>query len=233
MNDINSKLFSHQNWSFFNLKKVEPERVNRLEEAPSPDIIKNLLDEAFEILLKENKVNLGLEKVDNNDNDYRLVLQFQIDSTLFDWIFNGRTGYRAHLASDYATGLQFNLELLNIFSKHLQKMLPESVKIKRINREYEQIDETDIDKSKLIISLDGYWGKVCLCTKLIEENNRQLPSGTTGPKLVVNDKEWYDIHPDDGLTWIEIKGAFLGKDGPYQVKFPEERIDKMKENGSF
>jgi hypothetical protein len=54
----------------------------------------------------------------------------------------------------------------------------------------------------------------------------------TGPRIrLEGGQTWAAPAGDNVDSWLDIKGAFLGKNGPYQPKDPIERAIKLCETG--
>ena len=56
--------------------------------------------------------------------------------------------------------------------------------------------------------------------------------GISGPKLILIDgTNWPAISQDEVEALLEIKGAYLGKSGPYQYKSPSTRAKALAATG--
>jgi hypothetical protein len=91
-----------------------------------------------------------------------------------------------------------------------------------------------IAKSGLLKSLNNESSKIWPCTKRIRVNDKSqvLPLGVTDPKLIIEStKEWSGLYRAREDAWLDVKGAFFGKNEPYQVKTVKEREESLHENG--
>ena len=88
---------------------VEAARRRRLlEEAPSPErIIADLTDAAF-AEARAGALCLHWVHACDEPGFFRLEAAFRVSAELFDWLFNGRTGYRAAYWLSTQHGMLFN-----------------------------------------------------------------------------------------------------------------------------
>lgn len=179
-------------------------------------------------------MNFGWEQANKSPEDARVVLQFQISQRLFDYFFNSRSGYRAHFWASGKFGTQFNYKIIAQFCDQIEIALPNTISVRKLNSNYDDLGTIDIAKSFLIKSLNSNLSKIWACTKLIRVGggSKDLPTGVTGSKLIVgSEKFWPEIYRDTDDTWLDVKGAFCAKKELYQIKTLGEREEGLHNNG--
>ena len=78
MKDLPNK----ENWSFENIKALEPERAAKLELPPSHNEIVQSIEESFSESLIIKSARFGWEESSEQTGDFRIVLQFEVDPNL-------------------------------------------------------------------------------------------------------------------------------------------------------
>jgi hypothetical protein len=60
-----------------------------------------------------------------------------------------------------------------------------------------------------------------------------LPTGVVGePRIgLAGGDSWVAFYREDASAWLDVKGAFLGRAGPYQTKDPIARARKLQAKG--
>lgn len=185
--------------------------------------------------IRSGSLRVGWEQAEKNPQDHRVVLQFQIGSDLFDWFFNAQTGYRAVFRLSAEDGTAFNARLMQAVANVVRASLPATLEARELDAHFVDQGGVLIERSDVENSLLPELSKAWCCGKRMELDGgatNMVVSGT-GPKIVVGpDESWPSIEADEDMAWLDIKGAFLGVDGPYQPKSPEERGKRLHERGT-
>ena len=221
-------------WTFDEIAAFEPGRAVLLQSAPDPDAIRAAVVSRFEAALEGGQLRIGMEQSSSNQSDIRVVLQFPIGEGLYDQFFNANTGYRAHFRRDWRTGLAYNRSIVIEMRSTLASFLPAEVLVRCLSSTFEDCGALTVPREQICQSLDPDLSKVWFCGLLIKGDGTvvQLPSGATGPRLHVDEqKTWAALARDESGAWLDVKGAFLGHDGPYQPKDPLERAKKLQLTG--
>jgi hypothetical protein len=184
----------------------------------------------------QDGVRFGYECADENQNDHRAVVQFSIDALLFDWLFNARTGYRAHFFAHYKRGLRFNNRIVAALLAVLEARLPEGINARRIGPGFTDRGPVQVPKDFLQRSLIRYLSKVWMCTKRIGSDGviEALPTGVVGePNLLLPGKQWTAYYRTPETAWLDIKGGFVDQGRHvYQPKGPIGRAKKLQQTGN-
>lgn len=225
---------AHVPWLFDEITRQEPNRASALETAGSTsELIKAVVD-SLRHELALGSARFGNEHALNNPADIRAVVQFHVGANLFDWFANARTGYRAQFRHGWEIGLAFNRELVLALREVINEALPSVIAARELRGEFEECGRVEVTKSVFAASLTPDLSKVWFCTKLIGLNGgtSNLPSGLVGPRLTLSaGATWPAPYRDGADSWLELKGAFLGSEGPYQPKTPEVRAKKLESTG--
>jgi hypothetical protein len=221
-------------WSFERIAVEEPERAAALEAAGSPSELLESLRIACRDDLQSGEIRFACEESGCRETDVRIVVQLHIASELFDWLFNARTGYRAHFRMSPGSGLRFNTEIVELVRRELQMTLVDFWEGRRFDHGFADRGVAPISKAFALTSLTSDISKIWLCTALIDADGslRAMPTGVTGPRLLVEGHQWLAWFRDFNDSWIELKGAFLGPHGPYQLKDTWTRALRLHENGT-
>jgi hypothetical protein len=229
-----SPLPNASSWRFDEIAHSEPDRERKLESAGSPGALLAALGDALDKAINGNDVRVGREHAEGQWEDCRAVVQFSIGADVFDWFFNGRTGYRAHFRAHHMHGIVFNSQIIDAFRARLAK-LPDVISGRELDIEFEDHGPARLPRTFLLESLVTYLSKVWFCAKRIRPcgGMELLPIGLGGvPKLILDgDVRWGAPSPDDDSAWLNVKGAFLGKNGPYQLKDPVCRAKHIQATG--
>jgi hypothetical protein len=235
MTDQSSDFPDRLNWRFDAILAAEPYRAAVLDADLSPSSLLAAVCGALGKALEMKNVRFARERAEGQPKDYRAVVQFGVGAALFDWFFNGRMGYRAHFRAQYRCGLKFNGELIDGLRGILDTELQDTVMGRELDDRFEDVGEAQIGKPFLIASLVPDLSKVWLCTKRIRSNGgiEFLPSGLVGPRILLGDDglSWPAPYRDEDTSWLDIKGAFLGKAEVYQPKDPVERAKRLHAAG--
>jgi hypothetical protein len=221
-------------WSFEEIAAFEPARAARLESAPSAEQIAALTVQRLEAALAEGTLRIGWSESRERPPDSRLVVQFHVGETLYDWFFNARTGYRAQFRREPGRGHAYNHDLTRTIRAVLAANLPATITVRHIVGDFEDVGTSAVSREHVLQSLDPDSSKLWCCGRLLLGGGLTreiIPSGS-GPKLRVGDEtRWPAIVIGDADAWIELNGAFLGPDGPYQIKPPALRGESLHVNG--
>jgi len=229
------RLPTSDNWRFDDIATQDQCRARRLEQAGSPQELIDALVQALNSALSSSSYRVACESAEGAPCDRRVVLQFQVGVSLFDCFFNARTGYRAHFRADFRCGLAFNYEIIEAFRTCLAE-LPDAVRGHELDHNFENTGQCLIPKNFILNSLDPSQSKLWFCTQSILSDNgveRILPH-LTGEKIIIDRQcRWTaPFHDDDNLSWLDIKGAFVGSGGLYQPKDPIKRAKCLQETGT-
>lgn len=212
---------SDQLWSFDEIAAVEPARAVLLESAPSPEQIAALTVRLFEAALAGGSLRIGWSESRGRPPDARLVMQFHVGETLYDWFFNARTGYRAQFRQGWERGHNYNRDLTGAIRVVLAANLPATITPRHIVGDFVDVGTSEISCEHALQSLDPDLSKLWCCGRLLLGDGRvreMIPSGS-GPKLRIGGTtRWPAIVASEPDAWLELNGAFLGPDGPYQIK---------------
>lgn len=221
-------------WTFGEIAAREPARAALLEKAPDPDAIRAAVISRFEAALEGGQLRIGMEQSSSNPSDLRVVLQFPVGEGLYDQFFNANTGYRAQFRRDWRTGLAYNRSIVAGMRSKLALLLPAEVSGRCLSPKFEDCGALTVPREQICISLDPELSKVWFCGLLMTGDGRvvQLPSGATGPRLRLDEQNtWAALVRDEADAWLDVKGAFLGRDGLYQPKDPADRAKKLQSTG--
>jgi hypothetical protein len=224
-------------WSFQDIESACPERAAALKAAGSPDQLIAALCAALKSGFDRKDVRLGFERAKERRENRRAVVQFALGEKLFDWMFNARTGYRAQFRVHIANGLGFNDRIVESLVAVLDDRLPDPVPCVDLSEEFDHCGLISVERRRFLASLttERSLTKVWFCVCRIGNTGgiELLAPGLAGSsrKLFVGDKEWAAPFPDDDNAWLDLKGAFLGEDEPYQPKHPVCRARELASCG--
>lgn len=90
----------------------------------------------------------------------------------------------------------------------------------------------EISKTFLKASLVPNLSKVWSCKRLIDKA-AEMPSGVVGERNIRLNKEetWVAFFQKDSDAWLEVKGAFLGSEGPYELGCWLDRAKEIQDKG--
>lgn len=248
-------------WSFGEIEKTDPDRARVLDAADPPEALVVALSKALEKALDCDEMRIGVDSVGNQFDECRVTIQFKVEVELYDWCFNGRTGYRAQFWISPDAGLAFNAEVTRAFRGVLDGRLPERVEARRIvatftggvSREEEDVGSMTAARDFVHHSLEPNASKLWICERLIRRDRGKLSdigfptlsAAERGPKLGV--PRWASAtHVKTGQTgegvrapypspedaWLDLKGGFVRRDGTvWQIKSQTERARALHETG--
>lgn len=221
-------------WNFHLIEAVENRRAAALISAPPAKSIAAAVILRFEHALRANQVRIGMDGASANPDDLRVTLQFHIGEILSDQFFNAASGYRAQFRHDWQRGIEYNNNIVAGIREIFYHNMPTTFTVRHLTSNFDDCGPIEITREQACASLDPNLSKIWICARLIigDGQVQQLPSGLTGPRLSLADgTTWPAISRDESDAWLDVKGAFLGKDGPYQLKDPSKRAKKLAESG--
>jgi hypothetical protein len=223
-------------WSFVDLARDDSACATLLEAAPAPDALISALESKLRAALRSGDARFGREQARENPGDYRAVVQLHVGAPLYNWFFNGRTGYRAHFRSSREEGLRFNERLIGSLRNCLGTERSSVFQGRELNCEFEDCGEADLPKEFALASLEPYLSKVWFCNKLIGTGGgvTQIMPSFTRPRISLRGwRPWTTLYAEtEDVAWLDIKGAFLGPSGAYQPKCPVDRAGRLHEGGT-
>lgn len=223
-------------WTLEEFDAHDSERALHLRHAPSWPELVGLVRGALRAAIETKDVRFGVDESGRDSRDLRGVVQFPAGPSLFDWLFNGITGYRAQFRIGRANGLAMNAQLIDEVAAELGCFATTDVVIHRYTNEFTYKGSTPGKISRVAATLDSKLSKAWICEKLIGNTGQieDLFVSRTGPKLIMPDTDsWSSLYPEDADGWLDVKGAFVPPSGqPYQLKSPEERAAKLEERGT-
>jgi hypothetical protein len=211
------------------------------------DEIRGIADVADEISTLVSSLCTALEHVGGIDPIWELseqfpsvgrsVVQIGVGPRLFESFFNSSTGYRAMFRRGRRIGSLTNAALVDAMQSKLLAALPEMVDAHLIKPGLngpEWIGRKAIPRPTFLRSLDPSLAKVWYSTTEIRSHGeiRPLPFGVSDEKIDVGlPHQWAAIRQDAEDCIIEVKGAFVGSCGLFQIKDPESRARTLSEKG--
>jgi hypothetical protein len=222
-------------WSFAEMDRQEPERAARLRNAsPWSELTQSVCD-AFRNALVTGHVRFGFDESSRDSSELRAVVQFPIGRDLFDYFFNGHTGYRAQFRIGRESGTGQNAALVSQLASELTRSVAGPVNARRLSHEFSDKGPLTATPDKLALSLEPHLSKVWLCDKLIGKDGgvQTLFVSRSGSELTFPDSDpWKSLYAEDADGWLDMKGAFVGHAGKYQLKSPSERAANLEKCGS-
>ena len=167
----------------------------------------------------------------------RAVIQVPVAPEFFERFFNSPNGYRAMFRRGRRTGGAANAALIDMVISVLSGTLPKSIDallVRKVGDTLQLAGRQNILRSIFLRSLDPSLAKIWYATQEISsENIRWLSSGVSDRKIDVGlEHSWSKIQQDSGDCVIEVKGAFVGSCGLFQVKDPELRATGLSTTGA-
>lgn len=221
-------------WTFAEIAARETARAALLESAPSSEVIQASVIARFADALNVGQLRIGMEQSESDQHDLRTVLQFPVGETLYDRFCNATAGYRSQFRRSWQTGLSYNRNIITMLRDRIASTFPTEVLARLLSPKFEDLGVLTVSRGQICISLEPDLSKVWFCGRLIAGDGQivQLPSGATGPRLRLDEHTtWAALARDDQDAWLDVKGAFVGSDGPYQPKDPIVRAKKLETSG--
>ena len=219
-------------WSFEEIARTLPNRAASLESAPPFDVLADSVIDALSTGLKTRDVCLAVEEAERDAADVRAVVQFRIGEELFDQFFNSRTGYRASFRA--GRGMESNASVIRKIRDHLERGLDAKITVVRLDRSFEFKRTEVIARRDFLDSLEPDLSKLWMCGQRVQMSGsvERLALGLTGPRILLGScLSWPAPFPHDSDAWVDVKGAFLGRDGLYQPKDPHARAQALATTG--
>jgi hypothetical protein len=222
-------------WTFDEFAKHDTKRHQFLCGAPPWTDLVHAVRRALSDALRANNVRFVMDESGRDPRDLRGVVQFPVGRPLFDWLFNAQTGYRGQFRIGRENGLAKNADLIRELRAELELSNATVVVIHRLTSDFKYKGSQPGTIGEVGATLDAAFSKVWICEKLITQSGtiQDLFVSRTGPKLLFAESDsWSSLYPEDGGGWLDVKGAFIGSTGPYQLKPPEERAAELEERGT-
>jgi len=222
-------------WDLSEIVDAVPERGARLLQAPCANDLRGLILSALRKALIRGTARLGAEESSTNVQESRAVIQFWVGSTLFDWFFNGPDGYRAQYRAGPEAGTVFNGTIVFEARRLIAELLPPVLPVRVLTSRFGDVSGVNIATREWTRSLDPALSKIWMCGLLIQTDGSQptsLPLGLDGARINVGlPYDWLSVSRTDADSWLDIKGAFVGRSGCYQHKDPGERAQRLHTHG--
>jgi hypothetical protein len=222
-------------WHFDRIAAQDAKRADALQAAPSRLELMRMVAGALGLAVSNGDVHIGFDESGKNAKHLRAVIQFHVGQQIFDWFFNAHTGYRAQFRHRWEDGQAHNVELVTWLCGELRAIEREEISARRLSASFEDRGSEQAPVSRVLASLDPRLSKVWFCKKLIQHDGKvsTLHVELSGPRLVFDDHEsWAAPCADESDAWLDLKGAFVGETGLYQIKDPELRAKEMQRLGS-
>lgn len=226
-----SGLPDQRSWRFDDIRCADADRASALEGAGTPSELVTALMTALDKALDCNDVRIGRERAPKHR---RAVIQFGIGAELFDWLFNARTGYRAHFRAHFECGLAFNQQIIEALRRRLDTRLPDIVLGRELNSTFEDCGEVQISNNFLMTSLTPGLSKIWPSTKRIKpySGDRYLGIPRGKQKIQLGDGLcWPAFDGDKDFAWLDIKGGFPGRPDPDQWIVQVRRAKTLQAKG--
>jgi hypothetical protein len=237
-------------WSFKKIRECDPCRAARLESCGSPD---ELVAALVQSIIKNDGLRIGVDD-DSKCDRCRTIVQFRVTPELYDWFYNGRTGYRAQFWTSPEAGMKFNERILAAVVKALTERLPEVIPVVRrlIRRDsasyYDVGHRTACRREELLSSLKPEMSKIWIGEDIIRASPGPMTTWLTllryAKKLCV--PKWAVMNPQTGETgeglrapfhcaddsWLDVKGVFLNATGePDPIEPQKDRAQRIHNFG--
>jgi hypothetical protein len=159
------------------------------------------------------------------------VVQFPIGEELFDLFFNARTGYRAQFRYGWENGAAENAHLVTVLRTEIEACRQVQFSCRRLSQSFDDVGAMTAALQDIVKSLDPTLSKVWVCDRLIRKGGglQDLNVSRSEPDLVFNNKcePWRSLCADESNAWLDLKGAFMGDAGLYQLKDPAVRAARI------
>jgi hypothetical protein len=212
------------NWDLSQIAAVDPARAAKLGASRKP-----VFAEAITAALTHGsaQMRLGWEFGDREPTHPRAVVQFPVPPDLFDRVMNGIDGYRARYSVSPENGHAYNAEVILQVVGALAGLIPDTVQMPTIGPSFLVTGSAAVNRVDFLRSLEPDLSKLWMATVLIGEPSG-LPIAVEPVKIHVPDRPpWASLMQDAASSWLDIKGAFLGPDGLYQVKPVSQRNERL------
>ena len=183
---------------------------------------------------RANRVTLFWDLLKENPSFGRSGLHLHVSQEFFETFFNSAIGYRAMFRRGPRVGSTANAAIIDAVRSALSASLGDAVEVHQIGFGPEWIGRVTISRSTFLRSMDPSLAKIWYSTAEICLNGtiRPLPFGVADTKIDVGLPHlWAEIRQDAPDCFIEVKGAFVGKFGLFQIKDPELRAHTLAHKG--
>ena len=248
---------AESDWCFEHIRAVDEVRAARLEAAGPPDALAHELRCALCKAIERRDFRVAVDSKDNTFVEQRAIVQFRVAQEIYDWFFNARTGYRAQFWLGPCVGIAFNKMSVEWLSGVLQRRLPQTVRVGRINvvvaneSRDESYDGVRVVPREMIMgSLVSDESKIWIAERRYDESEivnigfavlstaerclRKLcvPRWTANPSECVTGEGLRAPYPEDDQSWLDLKGGFVSTKGKAsQIKPQTERAEKIHRHG--
>jgi hypothetical protein len=222
-------------WNLNDFTAQDPKRGELLRTAPNWNDTVADVRRALAHALATSIVRFGMDESGRDKRDLRGIFQFPLGRPLFDVFFNAQSGYRAQFRIGKNHGLKKNANLIRELRDELDLVGDTSIVVHRLDATFNFVDSHAGKISDVSRTLDPSLSKIWVCEKLIGASGgiEDLFVSRTGPKLLFADSDcWSSLYPEGADGWLDVKGAFSGDAGPYQLKSPEDRAACLEERGT-
>src|SRR5260370_26000196 len=117
---------SEKDWRVEERRARDPCRGARLECCGSPDELIDDLAQSISTIEVED-IRIGVDS-----KECRATVQFRVTPELYDWFYNGRTGYRGTFWISPENGMKFNGRIVAAVAKVLTERLAETIPARKI-----------------------------------------------------------------------------------------------------
>lgn len=186
--------------------------------------------------MSKSATRFGFDESRRDSSHLRAVVQFHLGERLFDWFFNGHTGYRAQFRIGCENGVAANALIVTALRNELQGCIGDTVSARRLSSSFDDLGSLVAPSQDVFVSLDPSLSKVWACDRLIgpEGGVTDLYVSRSGPKLLFDEgrEPWSSLHADEANAWLDVKGAFVSHEVLYQLKDPALRAQRLQERGT-
>lgn len=108
-------------WTLNEFDVQDPIRARHLRRSPPwPELVEAVCA-ALRVAMETKYARFGIDESGRDAQDLRGVIQFPLGASLFDWLFNSTTGYRAQFRIGRANGLAMNAQLISEIRTELNR----------------------------------------------------------------------------------------------------------------
>jgi hypothetical protein len=171
-------------WTFEDFDQCDAIRAAHLRRSPPWLELVRETCSALRSALRNGNARFGLEESSRDLSELRAVVQFPLGRDLFDWLFNGQSGYRAQFRIGAENGLIQNSRLISSLSAQLSLSGLHEITASRLTSAFEYKEPFVCTIDRVIASLDPKLSKVWACERLINPVGgvQNLFVSRTGPR---------------------------------------------------
>jgi len=206
---------------YWDLTAVGGDRAIRLGNTAVESILEQFTSSVMLAAQDAAEMRLGWEGAGENSAHHRAVVQIHVSDEHFDQFMNGRAGYRARYLIGASAGDDLNKDLVTAVVRVISPTLGPTCQVRLLDPDFRDLGPVFVERETFLRSLVPQLSKVWHCARLINVKSgiTDIPVGVGDPRIgVSNSKTWPTISRDAGKAWLDVKGAFLGAEGPYQPK---------------